>query len=119
VKGNKSNRIIYSGGNGSKSLGNKILDEIFYEKCFNGCKVHECEECGDPLPTEFRGDDNKILYRARYSHIIAKSIAPELRHSLININHLCMSCHQSWEFGTREDMKIYKSNKLRLSDYFR
>jgi len=119
VKGNKSNRIIYSGGNRSKSLGNKILDEMFYEKCFNSCSDHSCEECGESLPSEFRSDSGSILYVARYSHIIAKSIAPELRHDINNINHLCMKCHMLWEFEDRENMKIYNINKKRLPNYFK
>jgi hypothetical protein len=119
VKGNKSNRIIYGGDKRSKSLGNKILDEMFYEKCFNSCSDHSCEECGRPLPNEFRGDNGKILCRSRYSHIIAKSIAPELRHDVNNINHLCLEDHMEWEFGKKEKMKIYNINKKRLPKYFR
>jgi len=118
VSGNPKAKLAYGGGGGSKSLGNKILDEIFYEECFNSCTEHKCEECDKPLPTKFKDDNGKILYKARYSHIIAKSVAPELRHSLININHLCMDCHQLWEFSTRSDMKIYNINKKRLPNYF-
>ena len=91
---------------------------MFYEKCFNECTDHSCEECGTDLPKVFR-HDGTIVARWRYSHIIAKSIAPELRHDVKNINHLCFSCHQLWEFETRKDMKIYKTNKERLPKYFK
>ena len=119
VKGNKSDKIVYGGDKRSKSLVTKVMDEMFYEKCFNECTNHSCEECGESLPTEFRGDDGKVLYRARYSHIIAKSIAPELRHDVKNINHLCLKHHMQWEFGDKENMKIYKANKERFPKYFK
>jgi len=119
TKGNKSTKVAYFGNKSSKSLVTKVMDEMFYEECFNSCTNHSCEECGESLPTEFRGDDGKVLYRARYSHIIAKSIAPELRYDINNVNHLCFKCHQLWEFETRKDMKIYKTNKERLPKYFK
>jgi hypothetical protein len=104
----------------SKKVNKNIkLDELFYKECFNSCNDHKCEECNTQLPTNFKSDDGKILYRARYSHIIAKSIAPELRHIVKNINHLCFTCHQKWEFGNKKSMKIYSKNKLRLPKYFK
>lgn len=93
------------------------LDEIFYEECFNSCKKHECEECSRELPNYFRNEDGKIEARFRYSHIIAKSIAPELRHTLKNINHLCVLCHSKWDHGDSKSMKIYNKNKKRLPNY--
>tara|TARA_R110000744_G_C19308962_1_gene556506 strand:+ start:959 stop:1480 length:522 start_codon:yes stop_codon:yes gene_type:complete len=90
------------------------LDELFYEECFNSCKDHSCEECGNKLPTEFRNDDGKVIARFRYSHIIAKSIAPDLRHIINNINHLCISCHTKWDFGDKKSMNIYNKNRERF-----
>jgi hypothetical protein len=114
----KGKRVVYGGGGKSKSFQNILLDEIFYEKCFNKSN-HKCEECGNNLPEEFRGEDGKILYRARYSHIIPKSIAPELRHDVDNINHLCVECHHNWDFGGKADMKIYGKNQLLFPKYLK
>jgi hypothetical protein len=122
---NKNKRIVDRGQrlvvwSGGRSAGKKILrDEIFYEACFNECKVHKCEECGSGLNEIFRGDDGKVINRARYSHIVPKSIAPELRHQIININHLCLTCHQKWDFGKRTEMKIYAKNQVRLPRYLK
>ena len=115
----KGEKVLVSRGNKeSKSFQKILIDEIFYEKCFNTSN-HKCEECNDKLPSEFRGSDNKVLYRARYSHIIPKSIAPELRHNLDNINHLCITCHQEWDFGIKNKMKIYVKNQLMFPNYLK
>lgn len=101
-----------------KNKSDKIKeDELFYEECFNNSN-HRCEECGTQLPTEFRDVDGKVIARWRYSHIIPKSIAPDLRHELININHLCLKHHMEWENGEKENMNIYEKNKKRLPNYF-
>lgn len=92
-----------------KKLSMKQKDEIFYEKCFNNSD-HRCEECGKELPKQFRDADGKIIARYRYSHTIPKSIAPELRHEIMNINHLCLKDHSEWENGNKEKMKIFKKN---------
>lgn len=98
-----------------KSTSNEIKkDEIFYKKCFDSCKIHECENCGCKLPDIFRDDNGKIVARYRYSHIIAKSISPSLRRVIKNINHLCLKCHSEWEFGDKKNMRIYKGNKKRF-----
>tara|TARA_R110000737_G_scaffold353327_1_gene404197 strand:- start:929 stop:1405 length:477 start_codon:yes stop_codon:yes gene_type:complete len=109
---------IFGGRRAGKTWGNFELDEIFYEKCFNSSN-HKCEECNEKLPEEFRDSNGKIIYRARYSHIIAKSIAPELRHTLKNINHLCFLCHQKWDFGEKSKMKIYKKNQKNFAKYLK
>ena len=86
-----------------------IEDEKFYEQSFN-LSNHKCEECNKQLPTDFRGEDGKVLARWRYSHVIPKSIAPELRHNLLNINNLCLQCHQEWENGNKVKMSIFSHN---------
>lgn len=91
-------------------------DEIFYQECFNQSN-HKCEECNCDLPTIFRDEDGKIIARWRYSHIIPKSIASELRHRMININHLCLKHHTMWDFGDKKSMKIYKTNQVRFPNY--
>ena len=102
---------------GRRKMGKNFdLDELFYEECFNSCKDHSCEECGKPLPTEFRNDDGRIIARFRYSHVIAKSIAPELRHDINNINHLCLECHTKWDFGDKKSMDIHEKNRKRFPD---
>ena len=87
------------------------------EKCFNQSN-HKCEECGKQLPTEFRNEEGKIIARWRYSHIVAKSIAPELRHDTNNINHLCLDHHTQWDFGNKDEMKVYTKNAQKLPKYF-
>lgn len=102
---------------GGRSVGKTLQqDELFYERCFNESN-HKCEECGKELPTQFRGKDGKILARFRYSHIIPKSIAPELRHVIKNINHLCLKDHNEWENGKKTSMKIWKKNFLRFPNH--
>ena len=112
----KGKRVILKKASKSKSIKRKESDEAFYEECFN-TSDHKCEECNAKLPNEFKGDDGVILYRARYSHIIPKSIAPELRHVVDNINHLCFTCHQKWDFGGKKEMKIYNKNQLMFPNY--
>lgn len=94
-----------------------VQDEIFYEKCFNTF-YHKCEECSQPQPTEFRNEEGKVIARYRYSHIIPKSIAPELRHDINNINDLCVSCHGEWENGEQKKMRIYEKNSKKFPNYF-
>ena len=68
---------------------------------------------------EFLDPSGKVNARYRYSHIIPKSISPELRHSIDNINHLCMSCHQKWDFGDKKSMKIYPKNKAKFPGFLK
>ena len=117
VGGDKTYKIAYGGDKRSKSLNTLTLDEIFYEECFNNSD-HKCEECGRELPKKFRNDDGKIVARFRYSHIIPKSVAPELRHNPDNMNHLCFEHHFQWEFGDKKSMKIYKKNKEKFPSRF-
>lgn len=126
----RSNRRLNNKKVGKKSMfskSNKIdnvstkskikKDEDFYEKCFNNSD-HKCEECGVDLPDIFRDIDGRVVARWRYSHIVPKSIAPELRRSEININHLCLKDHQRWENGDKKSMRIYEKNKARLPQFF-
>lgn len=97
---------------------NKVLerDELFYLECFNNSN-HKCEECNTSLPNEFRDADDKIIARFRYSHVIPKSIAPELRHKIENINHLCLECHNRWEHGDKSSMNIFAENLKNFPNY--
>lgn len=100
---------------------NIVLDELFYEECFNNSN-HKCEECNTDLPTRFRDEEDMVIARWRYSHIIPKSIAPELRRDIRNINHLCIEDHQKWDFGdqaTRRSMKIYEKNQKLFPNYLK
>lgn len=92
-------------------------DELFYKECFD-VSNHLCEECETQLPTSF-SENGKVLARWRYSHIIPKSIAPNLRHTIDNINHLCLECHQKWENGLKKEMLIYKGNQKRFPQYLK
>lgn len=100
---------------------NVKLDEEFYETCFNSATEHKCENCGKGLNDTFRDSDGKVRDRFRYSHIIPKSIEPSLRRVVENINHLCLDCHQKWDFGTLEikkKMKIWAKNVRRFPWFF-
>lgn len=103
--------------NAEKDKVDKIAkDEAFYEKCFNSSD-HKCEECGVELPDIFRDENGKVVARWRYSHIIPKSIANELRHNVDNINHLCLQHHKEWENGDKKSMKIYGKNAKKFPNY--
>ena len=118
VKGNKNHKMTYGGEKRSKSLSTLELDEIFYEKCFNNSD-HKCEECGKQLNTEFRDENGKVINKSRYSHVVPKSIAPQLRRDMDNVNHLCFEDHFKWEFGNKKEMKIYKKNKLKFPNFLK
>jgi len=77
-------------------------DEAFYNEIWNE-RPHVCEECGIHL-----GDYSQKIF---FSHIISKGSHQELRHNKLNINVLCGICHSAWEFGKRQEMKIYEKNK--------
>jgi hypothetical protein len=109
----KSNTGASSNARRKERIG---ADESFYETCFN-MSNHKCEECNKNLPTEFRNEESKVIARWRYSHIVAKSIAPELRHDTLNINHLCIECHTKWDFGDKKSMQIYDENSKRFKRY--
>ena len=118
---NRLNRKVSEGIKPKKSKKIKIgknfaQDEKFYEECFHSSN-HKCEECNKQLPTEFRDDEDRVIARFRYSHIVAKSIAPELRHNIDNINHLCHTCHFQWDHGDKKSMKIYEKNRLKFPQY--
>ena len=114
-KVSKKHKSLPTGSYGSER-GNIRADEEFYERCFNNSD-HRCEECGRKLPEKFRDDDGKIIARWQYSHIVPKSIAPELRHDMKNINILCLECHMKWENGDRKSMSIYEENKRLFPQY--
>lgn len=100
----------------SKPNSNLLKDEELYLKVFN-LSDHKCEECECDLPTEFRDDEGRVVARWRYSHIIPKSIAPELRHDVENINNLCINDHQLWENGDKTKMKIFTNNLAKFPNY--
>lgn len=84
------------------------LDEKTYKEVFDKSN-HACEECGAWLGDQFESN-GKILNRWRYSHILPKGLYGKCRNDVRNFNNLCFVCHQIWEFGDRETMKIYKPN---------
>jgi hypothetical protein len=84
-------------------------DNDFYKECFKTFN-NKCDECGCKQPEEFLNSNGKVNARYRYSHIVPKSIAPELRHEIENINDLCLKCHSKWEGEKKIEMGIYKTN---------
>lgn len=115
-KQNKNKSIAYlmsiEGKEEPKKKSMYEKDNEFYKECFKTFN-HRCEECGVKMPTNFLDTDGKVNARYRYSHIIPKSIAPELRHERENINDLCMKCHAKWEGEKKVEMDIYKTNSER------
>lgn len=117
VKSKKNNKSLFVKDFKSKDKEDSNLhkDEAFYLECFNKSN-HKCEECSEKLPRLFR-IEKRIVARWRYSHIIAKSIAPDLRHNIYNINILCSYCHERWENGDKTEMKIFNKNLKRFPQY--
>lgn len=59
-------------------------------------RPHVCVKCGRPL-----GD---IPHAAFFSHKKSKGAYPELRLVKNNVELVCFTCHQKYEFGDREDL---------------
>ena len=120
-KRNKNNSISWgiNGGNENEIANTYSKDNDSYKECFKTFN-HKCEECGTNQPENFLDSDGKVNARWRYSHIVPKSVAPELRYELSNINDLCLKCHVKWEGHEKVEMNIYKTNKNRalLKKYF-
>lgn len=76
-------------------------NEKFYRWCWEH-KPHICEECMRPLAE----------YSAVYiSHILTRGAHPEAAHDVRNTNILCWRCHNRWENGDRENMRIWPKNQ--------
>ena len=79
-------------------------NEKFYLWCWNHMP-HRCEETMRPL----------WQYSATYiSHILTRGAHPEMAHDPRNVNILCFEMHNRWENGDRQNMRIYRSNQLRI-----
>lgn len=90
-------------------------DEETYEQVFNS-NPPLCEECllngiKTKLNTAFRDEENQVIARWQYSHIVTKQSEPRFRNNPKNFNRLCLQHHQDWEFGDRTKMRIYESNQ--------
>lgn len=77
-------------------------NERFYRFCWDN-KPHICEECMRPLR------DYSAVY---VSHILTRGAHPDMAHDPRNINILCLSCHNRWENGDRQGMRIFRKNQL-------
>jgi hypothetical protein len=95
--------------NFEKALERKKRDERWY-KYLHDILPNKCNECGKPLNKKFR-ENGKILNKWQYSHIYSKGAYPKYRWHKANGERLCFSCHQRWDFGDRENMKIFQKNK--------
>ncbi len=85
-------------------------DTEFYQEIWDE-NPHYCEECG-----RFLGDEPN---REFFSHILTKGAHPALRRIKLNVNVLCHSHHSEWEFGRRNRMRIYESNKVRIQELYK
>jgi len=88
-------------GNSYISKGDVVSgNERFYEYVWEN-KAHYCEECLRPLHN----------YSSVYiSHILSRGAFPEMAHDPRNVNILCFRCHETWENGKRQEMRIYNNN---------
>lgn len=98
-------------------------DRELYLYIFN-TRPHKCEECDCDLPDVFEIFDatferDSIVCISQYSHIITKGSRPDLRWHKKNINRLCPKCHDKWEFGDRESMRIYEPNQIIIQEILR
>ena len=81
-----------------------VANQRFYEWIWKN-KAHYCEECLRPLPQ----------YSSVYcSHILSRGANPEMAYDGRNINILCGHCHEQWENGVREKMRIFEKNKMTI-----
>lgn len=85
-------------------------DRKLYLYIFN-TKPPICEECYKSLPDIFEDEDGNIIAIWQYSHILPKGAYQEFRHHKLNINRLCINCHNQWDFGNRKSMSIYLPNQ--------
>lgn len=79
-----------------------VENEKFYRWCWEH-KPHFCEETMRPL---------RQFSATFVSHILTRGAHPEMAHDPRNVNILCFNCHNRWENGDRESMRIYASNQL-------
>lgn len=77
-------------------------NERFYRWCWDHYP-HRCAETMRPLNQ----------YSAVYvSHILTRGAHPEMAHDPRNVNILSFECHNQWENGKRENMRIFAGNQL-------
>jgi hypothetical protein len=104
--------------NKDRAVERRKHDEITYFEVFSN-KLNECEECGATLPEEFHDEEGNINCIGQYSHILSKGAHPEFRNNAKNFNRLCpYPCHNKWEFGDRESMKIFKKNLITVMELY-
>ena len=112
-KNTKSKIIIQS------KIDNRVqrveTDKNTYFQVFNNLP-HKCQECNCDLPNEFLDERGNINMVEQYSHILSKGSHPQFRNKVKNLNRLCLRDHQKWEFGKREEMKIYESNQIIIQE---
>lgn len=91
-------------------------DEELYEYIFN-TRPPYCEECGTRLPDEFRDEEGRVIMRSQYSHMLSKGAWQIYRHEKWNMQRLCFTCHQVYEFGDRKSMNTYQESKKKVLRY--
>lgn len=83
-------------------------NQKFYRMAWEGSAApmdrgHFCQECHRHLEN----------YSATYiSHILSRGAHPEMAYDLRNFNILCPACHQKWENGDRQKMRIWNKNEI-------
>lgn len=82
-----------------------VANDLFYHWVWNH-KNHICDECTKPLSN---------YSSIHISHILSKGANAEMAHDPRNANILCYECHNKWENGNRERMRIYPANQRIIS----
>jgi len=78
--------------------------DVFFEMVKeHGDETIYCKCCSKPLYS---------LSPINFSHVMPKSIAPELRLDKRNIWIVCELCHQDWDAGNRNQPKFDKKREL-------
>lgn len=70
-------------------------------------KGNICEECMRPL---------RNYSAVHVSHILTRGAFPEMAYDVRNVNILCARCHNEWENGYRQRMRIYRSNQVTIDE---
>lgn len=82
-------------------------NERFFRWAYeNICKGY-CEECMRPI---------RVYSAVNCSHILSRGAYPEMAIDARNINILCFDCHNRWENGKRESMRIYPKNLMIIEE---
>lgn len=90
-------------GHAEEGRGKDVMaaNERFFRWIYEHLCKGYCEECMRPI---------RFYSAVNCSHILSRGAYPEMAIDVRNINILCFDCHNRWEHGNRESMRIYPRN---------